>query len=81
MTDPIRPEDPMGPEDNGSFVHDARLELAGMLEEGMAHPSTKPILIWGALGAVAGAMLPVVSIGMGLAAGAGYQFYKRVRPD
>lgn len=75
MTTPNRPNNA------GDFIHDARLELAGMLQDGMRHPSTKPVLIWGALGAVAGGLLPVVSIGMGLAAGAGYKFYKRVRPD
>jgi hypothetical protein len=75
MTDPRRPHD------TGSFVHDARQELAGMLQDGLGHPSTKPVLVWGAAGAVAGAMLPFVSIGLGLAAGAGYKFYKRVRPD
>lgn len=74
MTDPLRPDD------HGDFVQDARKELAGMLAEGMDHPSTKPVLIWGAVGAVAAALLPFVSIPMGLAAGAGYKFYKRVRP-
>lgn len=73
MTDPHRP--------TGDFVTDARQELAGMLQDGLAHPSTKPVLIWGAAGAVAGAFLPFVSIGFGLAAGAGYKFYKRVRPE
>ena len=73
--------DPHGPEKSGDFVYDARQELAGMLQDGLAHPSTKPVLIWGALGAVAGGVLPFVSIGLGLAAGAGYKFYKRVRPD
>lgn len=75
MTDPQRPHQ------NGDFVTDARQELAGMLSDGMAHPSTKPVLLWGAAGAVAAALLPFVSIPMGLAAGAGYKFYKRVRPD
>jgi hypothetical protein len=75
MTDPRRPRD------TGSFVRDARQELAGMLQDGLSHPSTKPVLVWGAAGAVAGAVLPFVSIGLGLAAGAGYKFYKRVRPD
>lgn len=69
------------PHETGGFVHDARQELSGMLRDGLAHPSTKPVLVWGAVGAVAGAMLPFVSIGLGLAAGAGYKFYKRVRPD
>ncbi|KPH58788.1 hypothetical protein ACLIMP_10500 [Novosphingobium aerophilum] len=74
MTDPNRPHD------NGDFITDARHEIAGMLQDGLDHPSTKPVLVWGALGAVAGAVLPFVSIPLGLAAGAGYQFYKRVRP-
>jgi hypothetical protein len=73
--------DPQCPQNSGHFVSDAREELAGMLKDGMAHPSTKPVLIWGAAGAVAGAFLPFVSIGLGLAAGAGYKFYKRVRPE
>ncbi|GAM06937.1 MULTISPECIES: hypothetical protein [Novosphingobium] len=75
MTDPQRPND------TGDFVTDARLELSGMLRDGLDHPSTRPVLVWGALGAVAGAALPFVSVGLGLAAGAGYKFYKRVRPD
>ena len=69
------------PRETGSFVRDARQELAGMLHDGLAHPSTKPVLVWGAAGAVAGALLPFVTLGLGLAAGAGYKFYKRVRPD
>lgn len=73
--------DPQRPQNNGDFVTDARQELAGMLADGLAHPSTKPVLVWGAVGAVAGAFLPFVSIGLGLAAGAGYKFYKRVRPE
>ncbi|MFK4871131.1 hypothetical protein [Novosphingobium sp. ZW T3_23] len=74
MTDPNRPND------NGDFISDARHELAGMLQDGLDHPSTKPVLVWGAAGAVAAAVLPFVSIPLGLAVGAGYQFYKRVRP-
>lgn len=74
MTEPQRPE-------SGDFLTDARHELAGMLQDGLAHPSTKPVLVWGALGAVAGMALPFVSVGLGLAAGAGYKFFKRVRPD
>lgn len=75
MTDPQRPNN------NGDFLSDARQELSEMMKDGLEHPSTKPVLIWGAVGAVAGAVLPFVSIPLGLAAGAGYQFYKRVRPD
>lgn len=69
------------PDQTGNFVQDARQELAGMLQDGLDHPSTKPVLAWGAVGAVAAVFLPFVTIPMGLAAGAGYKFYKRVRPD
>jgi len=72
--------DPNSPNSNGDFITDARHELAGMLQDGLNHPSTKPVLAWGAIGAVAAAVLPFVTIPIGLAAGAGYQFYKRVRP-
>ncbi|EIZ80127.1 hypothetical protein WSK_1160 [Novosphingobium sp. Rr 2-17] len=69
------------PDHEGTFVQDAREELAGMLQDGLAHPSTKPVLAWAAAGAVAAVFLPYISIPVGLAAGAGYKFYKRVRPD
>lgn len=62
------------------FIGDAREELTGMAREGMHHPSTKPVLTGAAVGAVAGALLPFVSLPLGLAAGAGYMFYKRLRP-
>jgi hypothetical protein len=51
-----------------------------MAKEGLHHPSTKPVLIGGAVGAVAGAVLPVVSWPIGLLAGAGFMLYKRLRP-
>lgn len=73
--------DPNFPKGNGNFLSDARQELAGMLQDGLRHPSTKPVLLWGAAGAVAAVVLPFVTIPLGLAAGAGYQFFKRVRPD
>ncbi len=69
------------PNNRGDFISDARQELAGMLQDGLSHPSTKPVLAWGAIGAVAAVVLPFVTIPVGLAAGAGYQFYKRVRPN
>lgn len=69
------------PKGTGDFLSDARQELAGMLNDGLNHPSTKPVLLWGAAGAAAAVVLPFVTIPLGLAAGAGYQFYKRVRPD
>lgn len=65
---------------NDDFIDEAKDELTGMAKEGMHHPSTKPVLKGAAVGAVAGALLPIVSWPLGLAAGAGYMFYKRLRP-
>jgi len=65
---------------NDDFIEEAKEELTGMAKEGMHHPSTKPVLTGAALGAVAGLVLPIVSWPLGLAAGAGYMFYKRLRP-
>ncbi len=58
----------------------ARDEIVGMAKEGMAHPSTAPVLTGAAVGAVAGWILPIVSLPMGLLAGAGFMLYKRLRP-
>ena len=71
MTEPGRDND---------LIEDAREEIVGMAKQGMAHPSTKPVLTGAALGAVAGAVLPVVSWPLGLIAGAGFMLYKRLRP-
>lgn len=71
------PERPPHGED---LVADAVAEVKGMARQGMAHPSTKPVLTGAAVGAVAGALLPVVSLPLGLAAGAGFMLYKRLRP-
>ena len=65
---------------NDDLIVEAKEELTGMAKEGMHHPSTKPVLTGAAIGAVAGAILPIVSWPLGLAAGAGYMFYKRLRP-
>jgi len=73
MTDPNQPG-------SGSLLDDATTEIKGMAKQGMAHPSTKPVLTGAALGAVAGALLPVVSLPLGLVAGAGFMLYKRLRP-
>lgn len=71
MTEPGRDND---------LIEDAREEIVGMAKQGMAHPSTKPVLTGAALGAVAGAVLPIVSWPLGLIAGAGFMLYKRLRP-
>jgi len=57
----------------------AKTEISGMAKEGLAHPSTKPVLTGAAVGAVAGLLLPVVSIPVGLVAGAGYALWSRIR--
>jgi hypothetical protein len=74
MTDP---NEPRGGDD---LIADVTEEIKGMAKQGAAHPSTKPVLIGGAVGALAGAVLPVVSWPLGLVAGAGFMLYKRLRP-
>jgi len=51
-----------------------------MAKEGMAHPSTKPVLTGAVVGAVAAGLLPVITWPVGLIAGAGIMLYKRIRP-
>ncbi len=65
---------------SNDFVEDAKTEISGMAKDGMRHPSTKPVLLDGAVGAAAGLLLPVLSIPAGLVIGLGVMFYKRVRP-
>lgn len=62
------------------LVEDLKEEIVGMAKQGAKHPSTAPVLTAAAVGAVAGAILPVVSLPMGLIVGAGLMLYKRVRP-
>ncbi|MCW2366797.1 MULTISPECIES: hypothetical protein [unclassified Sphingobium] len=57
----------------------AKAEATGMAKQGLAHPSTKPVLTGAAIGAVAGLVLPVVSLPLGLVAGAGIAFWQRIR--
>ena len=67
-------------QDGGNLFEDAKDEVVGIARQGFAHPSTKPVLTGAAVGAVAGALLPVVTLPMGLLAGAAIVLYKRVRP-
>ncbi len=62
------------------LIPEATAEIKGMAKEGLAHPSTKPVLTGAAIGAVAGGILPVVTWPIGLVAGAGFMLYKRLRP-
>ena len=73
MTDPNKPVD-------NRILVDAVDEAKAMGRDGMAHPSTKPVLTGAAVGAVAGLVLPIVGPIFGGVVGAGYMLYKRVRP-
>jgi hypothetical protein len=64
---------------NDDIAARAKAEIEGMAKQGMDHPSTKPVLIGAGVGAVAGALLPFVSLPLGLAVGAGYAFWKRIK--
>ena len=70
------------PNDDGgsNLLGDAGAEIKGMAKEGLHHPSTKPVLTGAAVGAVAGAILPIVSLPVGAIVGAGFMLYKRLGP-
>jgi hypothetical protein len=76
MTEPNNPNGG----NQGDLIGDAKDEIVGMAKGGMHHPSTKPVLTGAAVGAVAGAVLPLLSLPVGALIGAGYMLYKRVRP-
>ncbi|MDP3549531.1 MAG: hypothetical protein Q8R81_03945 [Novosphingobium sp.] len=65
--------------DQNDLATRAKEEVSGMAKQGLAHPSTKPVLTGAAIGAVAGALLPVVSLPLGLAVGAGFAFWQRIK--
>ncbi|KQZ61395.1 hypothetical protein EEB18_000710 [Sphingopyxis sp. OPL5] len=62
-----------------TLVEVAIEEVKAMGKQGMQHPSTKPVLTGGAIGAVAGIVLPVISWPVGLFAGAAIALYSRVK--
>jgi hypothetical protein len=70
---------PNEPIDN-KILADAVDEIKAMGKDGLAHPSAKPVIAGAAVGAVAAAILPVVTWPIGLIAGAGFMLYKRIRP-
>ena len=78
MNDDYR--DPNDPNRGGDLMSDAGTEIKGMAKQGLHHPSTKPVLIGAAVGAVAAGLLPFVVWPVGLVAGAGFMLYKRLRP-
>ncbi|KPM13746.1 MAG: hypothetical protein VX072_07685 [Pseudomonadota bacterium] len=67
------------PGNGQDWVEDARTELSGMMKQRMDHPSTKPVLTGAAIGVVGAALLPVITWPVGLAAGAGYMLYRRIK--
>jgi hypothetical protein len=67
------------PRQTPDWVEDAKAEISGMMDEKMNHPSTGPVLTGAAIGAVAGLVLPFISWPIGLAAGAGFALYQRIK--
>jgi hypothetical protein len=67
------------PRQSPDWVEDVKVEVTGMAKEGLNHPSTAPVLTGAAIGAVAGWILPVVSLPIGLLAGAGFALYQRIK--
>jgi len=67
------------PQKGPDWVEDTKAELTGMAKQGMKHPTTGPFLAGAAVGAAAGWILPVVTWPIGLAAGAGYVLYNRIK--
>ena len=67
------------PGNGQDWVEDARTELSGMMKQRMDHPSTNPVLTGAAIGVVGAALLPVITWPVGLAAGAGYMLYRRIK--
>lgn len=54
-------------------------EIKAMGKQGMAHPSTKPVLTGGAIGAVVGLVLDAISWPVGLFVGAAIALLMRVK--
>ncbi len=71
--------DQRDPRQGPDWVEDAKDEISGMAKGGLGHPSTKPVLTGAAIGVVAAALLPVITWPIGLAAGAGFAFYNRIK--
>lgn len=67
------------PNDKPDYIGLATEEVKAMGREGMDHPSTKPVLAGAAIGAAAGLLLPVLSIPVGVIAGAGIALWQRIK--
>jgi len=68
------------PNDNKpNYLGRATDEMKAMGKQGFAHPSTKRVATGAAIGAVAGLLLPVLSIPIGLIGGAGIALWQRIK--
>ena len=65
--------------DKPDLIGRATDEVKAMGKDGFSHPSTKPVLAGAAIGAVAGLLLPVLSIPIGLIGGAGIALWQRIK--
>ncbi len=61
------------------LASDAAAEVKAMAREGWSRPSSRKVAGYGAAGAVAGMVLPVVTLPIGLIAGAGYALWRTIR--
>ena len=66
-------------DDKPNYLGRATDEMKAMGKDGLSHPSTKPVLAGAAIGAVAGLLLPVLSIPIGLIGGAGIALWRRIK--
>ena len=74
MTDPNDHNDP-----KPNYLGRATDEMKAMGSQGFSHPSTKTVAAGAAIGAVAGLLLPVLSIPIGLLGGAGIALWQRIK--
>ena len=66
-------------EKHEAMLEEAKAQLSGMAKQGLSHPSTKPVLTGAAIGGVAAILLPVLTLPVGIVAGAGIAFYNRIK--
>jgi len=68
------------PNDNKpNYLGRATDEVKAMSRDGFANPTTKKVLAGAAIGAVAGLLLPVLSIPIGVIGGAGIALWQRIK--
>ena len=68
------------PNDNKpNYLGRATDEVKAMGRDGFANPTTKKVLAGAAIGAVAGLLLPVLSIPIGVIGGAGIALWQRIK--